>query len=537
MITYRFTLPLQNLKYNFTFLIDHDGAMNKLLHFYLLRCCCCHVDRLSSPFIRTKPKCLHTTTTPIRSHLWLNKVPTSQQSLNSKFQLPSSKQSWNVQHILEPLGPRTQTTRTMSSINSDGDSDEYEDSYFMPAEWTPHAACLMLYPHNPATFRLPLAQAAVRNIARAIAKAGKERVVLFCKSPAQAAQLQKDLQNENESSDDNDNNNDDGPAEIIVKICPSNDTWARDTGPTFVMSRSRTSTISQRHSHLQGLNWEFNAYGGPEEGCYWPCELDRKVALRMCRELSSDDSPDDDLHQFNLSDQVFDTIKITHSIPLMLEGGSIHTDGQGTILTTKECLLHSNRNPEKSQQEIQDIVLRATGCTKMIWLDTGLACDDDTNGHIDNFACFVQPAVVVLAWTEDATHDAENYRRCRAALHILESETDASGRPLTVHKLYLPSPMVYSREEVDSLQTTVCDDGTMVAPRQIGEPMAASYVNFYIANAAVIVPQFGDTASDAKALETLGPLFPDRQVVGVASREVLLGGGNIHCITQQIPAC
>jgi agmatine deiminase len=481
--------------------------MKNLLHFCILRCCCCHVDRLRSAFILTKLQFTHTTSTSSR---WLNKP------------VPTSKQSWNVQHKLEPIASGTQTTRTMSS-DSDSNTDDYVDSYFMPAEWTPHAACLILYPHNPATFRVPLAQAAVRNIARAIAKEGKERVVLFCKSPAQASQLQDDLQKESESIDD------DPAAKILIKVCPSNDTWARDTGPTFVMSRSlkhTSSSASTANSHRQiirGLHWDFNAYGGPEEGCYWPCELDRQVAVGMCRELSATD----DLRQFK-----FDT----QSIPLILEGGSIHTDGQGTILTTKECLLHSNRNPEKSQPEIQDIVLKATGCTKMIWLEEGLANDDDTNGHIDNFACFVQPAVVILAWTDDATRDSENYRRCRVALQILESETDASGRPLTVHKLYLPSPMVYSREEVESLQTTVCDDGTVVAPREVGEPMAASYVNFYIANAAVIVPQFGDTAADAKALETLGPLFPDRQVVGVASREILLGGGNIHCITQQLPS-
>lgn len=412
--------------------------------------------------------------------------------------------------------------------NHDDDSLDIDESYFMPAEWTPHAACLILYPHNPATFRLPKAQAEVRNIARAIACQGNERVVLFCNSIAQAAQMQETLQN-----DKSDNNKDNHFAEILVKICPSNDTWARDTGPTFVVSRyvqslhhpeDSTSSKSNK-SHIRGLDWDFNAYGGPDEGCYWPCDLDRQVAVGMCRELSSDA-----LHQSNMF-----AIE-THSISLILEGGSIHTDGQGTILTTKECLLHSNRNPEKSQDEIQEIVLKATGCTKMIWLETGLAFDDDTNGHIDNFCVFVQPAVVVLAWTDNAVNDAENYRRCRAALQILESETDAKGRSLLVQKLQLPSPMVYSLEEVESLQTTVCDDGTEVAPRQVGEQMAASYVNFYIANAAVIVPQFGDTDADAKALSTLTPLFPDRQVVGVASREVLLGGGNIHCITQQLPA-
>jgi agmatine deiminase len=412
----------------------------------------------------------------------------------------------------------------MSNSNSDHDVDINVDVvYFMPAEWLPHAACLILYPHNPATFRLATAQAEVRTIARAIAKEGVERVVLFCNSLQQAAQLQEDLKRESHDFDNEKNS-----AGIIVKICPSNDTWARDTGPTFVVSRPalpRGDSPTSNESHIGALDWDFNAYGGPEEGCYWPCDLDRQVAVGMCRELST--GVWHKRSKFNVN------IK---SIPLILEGGSIHTDGHGTILTTKECLLHSNRNSEKSQQEIEEIVLKATGCTKMIWFETGVAFDNDTNGHIDNFACFVQPAVVVLAWTDNVTHDAENYRRCRAALQILESETDASGRALTVHKLYLPSPMVYSREEVDSLQTTTCDDGTVVAPRQVGEQMAASYVNFYIANAAVIVPQFGDVDADAKALEVLKPLFPDRQVVGVTSREVLLGGGNIHCITQQLPA-
>jgi agmatine deiminase len=411
-----------------------------------------------------------------------------------------------------------------SNMSNDEDND---DDYFMPAEWTPHTACLILYPHNPATFIVKNAQAAVRSIARTIAKEGKERVVLFCNTPEQAAKLKEEIQDEKVISDHDDRDND--REKILVKICPSNDTWARDTGPTFVVSRSSHTANPPPPESLRtgrtirGLDWDFNAYGGEEEGCYWPCDLDQQVAAGMCRGLSAD--------KFET------TITYTpYPIPLILEGGSIHTDGQGTLMTTKECLLHSNRNPERSQLEIQEIVLNATGCTKMIWLETGLANDDDTNGHIDNFACFVQPATVVLAWTDDATNDAENYRRCRAALQVLESETDARGRPLAVHKLYLPSPLRYTLKEVESLETIVCEDGTLVAPRQVGEQMAASYVNFYIANAAVIVPQFGDLDADAKAIETLTPLFPDRLVVGVASREVLLGGGNIHCITQQLPA-
>jgi agmatine deiminase len=173
----------------------------------------------------------------------------------------------------------------------------------------------------------------------------------------------------------------------------------------------------------------------------------------------------------------------------------------------------------------------------MIWLEHGLAHDDDTNGHIDNFACFVAPAVVLLAWTDDPSN--ANYARCRSAWRILHNSTDSQGRTLTVHKLYLPTKsMVYTQEIIDSLQFGLQDENnnnTNVFPRKVGDRMAASYVNFYIANRAVIVPQFGDAKADARALQTLQPLFPDRRVVGVSSFEILIGGGNIHCITQQIP--
>jgi agmatine deiminase len=198
-------------------------------------------------------------------------------------------------------------------------------------------------------------------------------------------------------------------------------------------------------------------------------------------------------------------------------------------------LLNPNRNPTLSKEEIERRVLRATGGTKMIWLPFGLAYDDDTNDHIDNFACFVKPQHVVLAWTDNESEDEENYRRCRQAKELLEKETDARGEPLFVHKLHLPRPMYYTKEMVEELDAAPSPQHTHVPSRTVGEQMAASYVNFYISNAAVIVPQFGDEEFDAKAIETLQGLFPDRRVIGVATKEILVGGGNIHCITQQVP--
>lgn len=381
-----------------------------------------------------------------------------------------------------------------------------------PAEWSPHAACILLYPHNPGTFRLDRARPEFLAVARAIAHRGGEAVLLFCKDDTQATSVEKCLVGAEKE-------------QIKVFTCPSNDSWARDTAPTFVIvsrgTETTTTTATSTRSTLLGLDWAFNAYGGPEEGCYWPCTLDQQIAKSMCHTINEK--------------RPLKSLTVKHqTISLVLEGGSIHTDGEGTVLTTKECLLHPSRNPNKSQSEIEAAILEVTGCRKMIWLEHGLAFDDDTNGHVDNFACFVSPTAIVLAWTDDQDGDPINYQRCRAAMVHLQATTDAKGRYLTIHKLQLPRPMFYSQEEIDSLRFGKYED-TTVYPREVGERMAASYVNFYIANEAVIVPQFGDAEFDAPAVHKLQELFPNRKAVGVPSREILIGGGNIHCITQQIP--
>ncbi|KAL7558216.1 hypothetical protein ACA910_016097 [Epithemia clementina (nom. ined.)] len=388
----------------------------------------------------------------------------------------------------------------------------------MPAEWSKHDACLILYPHSPFTFRLDKARREVEQLARSMSTVGNERVILYCNNEMDRDELRAQLLSQMPGSSEMDSDNKNLFSNIQLEICPSNDTLARDTAPTFVY-REEAASGSSSKAELIGLDWQFNAYGGPEEGVYWPCDLDCQIASVMCRQLSV----------------------LCRSVPIVLEGGSIHTDGEGTILTTEECLLNPNRNPTLSKADIEKLVLAELGASKMIWLPDGVAFDSDTNGHIDNWACFVRPGHVVLAWTDNEKNDSMNYERCRRALQILENCTDAQGRNLTVHKLYLPSPVVYTQEEVNGLQSTneQQEDGSLqkVESRKVGERMAASYINFYIANEAVMVPQFGDEIYDAKAVETLTALFaPERTVVGVPSREILIGGGNIHCITQQFPS-
>ena len=370
----------------------------------------------------------------------------------------------------------------------------------MPAEWAPHEATLIVMPHCDFTFRVDKAETAFLNLAHAIANEGDERVVLFCNDEAHAERVKTKIVNDKKR--------------IEVAVCPTDDSWARDIGPTVVVANTNHADNNDNNNNnnnptILGLDWDFNAWGGPEEGCYWPCEQDQVATAQMCKALNVE----------------------ARKVPLILEGGSIHVDGEGTVLTTQECLLNQNRNPNKTKSEIETAVLTNLGATKMIWLPFGVDGDEDTNGHVDNWACFVKTGHIVLSWTDDNEHDPVNYQRCRQAFEILEKETDAKGRSLTIHKLQLPPPMFYTQDIVDSLALY---KGTEL-PRKVGERMAGSYVNFYIANKAVIVPQYGCPQTDQKATETLSKLFPDRKVVGVQSIEVLIGGGNLHCITQQVP--
>eukprot|EP00455_Lapot_gusevi_P020596 TRINITY_DN217_c0_g1_i2.p1 TRINITY_DN217_c0_g1~~TRINITY_DN217_c0_g1_i2.p1 ORF type:complete len:212 (+),score=76.87 TRINITY_DN217_c0_g1_i2:40-675(+) len=209
-----------------------------------------------------------------------------------------------------------------------------------------------------------------------------------------------------------------------------------------------------------------------------------------------------------------------------MEGGSIHVDGEGTLLTTEECLLNPNRNPNLSREQIEQYLKDYLAITKVIWLPNGLVGDEDTNGHVDNIACFARPGEVVLAWCDDPSNP--QHAISVRALEILQQATDAKGRSLTIHKLHIPRPIVLGEEECKGL---VAGDHQRVA----GTVMAASYVNFYIANKAIIVPAFGDDIYDAQAVQTLQRVFPHHTIRSVQTRDIILGGGNIHCITQQQP--
>ena len=217
--------------------------------------------------------------------------------------------------------------------------------------------------------------------------------------------------------------------------------------------------------------------------------------------------------------------------PFVLEGGSIHSDGEGTLLVTETCLLSAGRNPALARGEIEEQLRIYLGIEKVLWLPRGIY-QDETNEHVDNVCAFLRPGEVVLAWTDDETDP--QYPLSQQTLAYLEGETDARGRKLVIYKLPIPDhPVCITEEELAGYSFAEGED-----EREAGERLAASYVNFYFSNEAVILPAFGgeNEESDRRAAALLAQWNPGRKIISVQARAILVGGGNIHCITQQIPA-
>ncbi|MDO3412172.1 agmatine deiminase family protein [Saccharibacillus sp. CPCC 101409] len=265
------------------------------------------------------------------------------------------------------------------------------------------------------------------------------------------------------------------PVELLP--IPHNDAWLRDNGPTIVVNGQ---------GERAGINWGFNAWGGK----YSPWDLDDAVAPAVLKHLN--------LRQFDA--------------PLVLEGGSIHVDGEGTLLTTEECLLNENRNPSLSREEIEEHVKNFTNVDKIIWLNRGLA-GDETDGHVDNAACFAAPGKVIIQVCDDPADD--NYAITQENLRILEEAADAQGRKLEIIPIQQPPHAQYE----DSRLTL-------------------SYLNFYFVNGGIILPIFGGEAAETDRLaeESLQRVFPDRRIRTIDGMAVIREGGNVHCTTQQIPS-
>ena len=349
--------------------------------------------------------------------------------------------------------------------------------YAMPAEWAPHAGCWMIWPERPDNWRLGAkpAQAAFAAVASAIARFEKVTMLVSARQFANArARL---------------------PAEVRVIEASTNDAWMRDVGPSFLLGPDGA---------LAGVDWPFNAWGGLRGGLYFPWDLDDQVAVKVLEVERA--------RRFRA--------------PLVIEGGAIHADGEGTVLVAEQCVLNENRNEGITRAVMETMLREYLGATTVIWLGQGVP-GDETDGHVDNLACFVRPGMVLLSWCDDPADP--HYAVSRDAEARLLAARDAKGRALVVERMPMPTPMFITAQEAAGVDATASGMN-----RAAGERLAASYVNFYIANGAIIAPCFG-VATDAAARDALSRLFPGRDIVMLPAREILLGGGNIHCITQQQP--
>lgn len=358
------------------------------------------------------------------------------------------------------------------------------DGFFMPAEFSKHSGTIMIWPYRTGSWCYG-AKAAQRVFTEIISAISKHERVIVLAGDNQLESAQNALLNLNN---------------VEILNINSDDAWARDTAPTFLVNDKEI---------LRAVDWQFNAWGGEYDGLYASWENDDKIPYELCK---------------------LKHIDLYNAHPFVLEGGSIHTDGEGTLITTEECLLSTGRNPQLSKSEIEDKLRAYLGVSKIIWLPKGIY-NDETNGHIDNICAFVAPSEVVLAWCDDEKDP--QYEISKACLDVLESSLDAKGRKIKVHKLPIPkTPVCVSQEDLLGYDFEIGED-----VREAGERLAASYVNFYFCNDSVILPQFGgeNIDSDRDAVRIMRAICPEREIVPIYARDIILGGGNIHCITQQIP--
>lgn len=330
----------------------------------------------------------------------------------------------------------------------------------MPAEWEPHAATWLAWPHNPDTWpgRFEPIPAVWIELVRLLCQV--EQVHVLAGGEAVMVQAHEGIGHLAAAG------------RVALHDIPTNDAWIRDHGPMFLWSPPGAAPAL--------VGWDYNAWGGK----YPPFDLDRQVPRRIA-----------DLLGFRRFEP-----------GIVLEGGAIDVNGQGTLLTSEQCLLNPNRNPHLSRADVERILADYCAARHVIWLGEGIV-GDDTDGHIDELARFVGPRTVAAAVEHDPAD--ENYRRLHDNLERLRVARDAQGRSLEIVTLPMPRPLFVGSQR-----------------------LPASYLNFYVANGLVVVPQFDDPA-DALVLDALGKLFPDRRIVGLRAVELAWGLGAFHCITQQ----
>ncbi len=337
----------------------------------------------------------------------------------------------------------------------------------MPAEWAPHRGTWLSWPHKEESWPGKFAPVPLI-FARMVEELSRdEEVHINVRDAAMEVEVRTLLARFTVE-----------PHHVFFHHLPTNDAWCRDHGPIFIQHHMPQGTEQAI------VDWGYNAWGNK----YPPYDLDDTIPTRIARKFS--------LPVFQPG--------------IILEGGSIDVNGKGTLLTTEACLLHPNRNPSLTKEEIERYLRDYLGVWHILWLGDGIL-GDDTDGHIDDITRFVDESTIVTVIEEDPTDP--NAKPLEDNLERLESMKDQQGHPLTIVTLPMPRPVEYE-----------------------GQRLPASYANFYIGNGVVLVPTYHDPERDQEALNTLRRLFPTRRVVGIDCTHLVWGLGAFHCVTQQWPS-
>ncbi len=350
-----------------------------------------------------------------------------------------------------------------------------DQGYRMPPEWHPHTATWLSWPRREGVSFPGRYGEVIPTIVELVRTLGAfEKVNINVSDDAMYNEVKRTLEFH-------------GVARFNIQIqdIPTNEPWCRDHGPTFLLHESALGVRGAKRTQypLVAVDWDYNAWGGK----YPPFELDDAVPQKIAHILRTP----------------------LFKPGLVLEGGAIEVNGEGTLLTTESCVLNPNRNPGLSKPQTEKYLTDYLGVTNILWLAGGLA-GDDTDGHIDNLARFVGPNTVVVAVEEDPADD--NFGPLQDNLNRLREMKNEKGQPFEVFELPMPGVVQHDSQR-----------------------LPASYCNFYIANGVVVLPTY-QSPHDARAQEILQPLFPDRRVVAIDSVNLIWGLGSFHCLTQQQPA-
>lgn len=354
--------------------------------------------------------------------------------------------------------------------------DSYKEKGWLPFEGGKHYATIAMMPYRNDIWRSNafFAQELMCEIVNIISQT--EKVILCCSKKVKDIDLFCINSN------------------VEIVNIEYDDIWARDISPFFVNMSNK----------LLGVNFEFNAWGGINEGSYYPWDADAKFSQNICQYLQIE----------------YDEVNY------ILEGGAIATNGNGILVTTESVLLNRNRNPYASKEDFEAIFEKYFGIEKVIWIKKGFE-NDETDGHIDVFLNFVDEHNVFLAWTDDTSN--VQYKVVRDVYQTLINECALDGKSFVVHKLQMPKPLVITKEEASTIifnkHAILRKENTVLYP---------TYNNAYVFNEGVLVPIFG-VETDKAAVELYKTFYKDREVYPIYSKEFLIGGGNFHCILHEIP--